>query len=128
VSDRIPVDVVDEEPVVDGGEVAAFHPLLDAQFVAGPPEAVLDVVGVAAPGGGGHAELEAVGEGPQELVELSVLADVMGFIDHHQRWAPSVQDCCERAVHGGAGESREALGLIVAGEDLGGDPFGQVAP
>jgi len=57
VLDSVPVDVVDEESVVDGGQVAAPHSLLDAELVAGGTEARLDVVVVAAPRGCGDPEL-----------------------------------------------------------------------
>src|ERR1022692_1202662 len=92
VADRVPVDVVNEQAILDGGEVAAPHSLLDAELVTSGAETAFDVVLVATPGRRGHTKLEAVSELAEKAVELAVLADMVRFVDHDQPRPPATKD------------------------------------
>ena len=88
----------------------------------------LDVVLVATPRSRGDPELAGVAQLGQQLSVLTVLAHVVGLVDHDQGGPVPRERHVEGARNGREGDPAQVLGLLVAGKHLGLHGLRQVPP
>ncbi|MFC5000860.1 hypothetical protein ACFPIJ_23850 [Dactylosporangium cerinum] len=83
---------------------------------------------IAAPRCGRDAELLSIRQPVEEFGELTVLADLLGLVNHDEVGFVPGADHGESDGHRRSGQAGEIVGAIIAGEEPGVDMFGQVPP
>src|SRR5579864_6948300 len=124
----IPVDIVDEETVINLGEIPLVHPLRDTHREAGLPEPARNVIEVATPGRRSDTELVRVMEEVQKALVCTRFTHVVRLVNHKQVWSVALVDRGQGGIHRRTCDAAEITGLLITREHLGLDIFGEVAP
>lgn len=92
-SNHIPIDIVDEKPVVDLRQVSTAHPNLNAKTETRRPETIGNIVLVSTPGRRGHAEMSSPVEPLEQVTVLPRLSHMVCLVYYHEPWVIATTHC-----------------------------------